>query len=554
MLVVAGCGPTYLDGTPSKPSSTDGAVDADPTDPGDDDTTPPGTTATSPTSPTDTGGGTPVFTADQPFPELDPMSIKSLQPDFWADHDEVSGNGAGGVVFNLVWATWEPAVTPPPCATGQEEYDGHCFTVDAAVDADVTDYDARGLNVTAVVYGVPAWARIADCVPAAPGFEVFCAPVTAADYGRFAGMLARRYDGDHGHGRISAFVIHNEINANTWFDVGCGQGVPCDQARWLDTYSDNWNAAYDAITANQPYARVLVSLDHHFGAAFDDPGGADPLLSGETVLRHLASRAAGRTWRVAFHPYPPNLLSPVFSPDDWPRVTYGNLGALAGWLHREFPGYPAASDIHLTEEGINGAPPQSSEAAQATALCDAMRNVLGTPGIDDHVYHRMVDHPVEVASGLALGLRNPDGSAKAAWTTWALANRDDLVPPQLSCGFEDLPYTRLVRSWSASRGHWSSTRRAPAGFTTEASWRLFRDEQPGSVLLFECAVGTGDLLTADPGCEGQQPLGPVGWAYTSEQPGTVALYRCVIGADHFVSGDPGCEGTTTESTLGWVVP
>lgn len=547
VMMLVGCGPTYTAGsTPDTEPATDATTDT-------------------PSEPDDTDGDTdlPVDTADDtgstpsgplPFPELPAMRIKSLQPDFWSDHDEISGNAAGGVSFNLLWAAWEPAVTPAPCAPGQEAYDGRCFTIDAAVDADIADYTARGLNVTAVVYGVPAWARIADCVPASPGFEIFCAPADAADYGRFTGMLARRYDGTRGHGRLSSFVVHNEVNSNTWFDVGCGQGDPCDTALWLDTYAANWNAAYDAVTAEQPTARVLVSLEHHFGAAFDDPTNYAPMLSGETVLRHLAAAAGTRTWRVAFHPYPPDLRSPEFSPDDWPRVTYGNLGALAGWLHREFPGSAAAQDIHLTENGISSAAPLSSEAAQASALCDAMRNVLGTPGIDDHVYHRMSDHPVEVASGLALGLRREDGTAKAAWTTWALANRDDLVPPLLDCGFEDLPYTRLVRSRSAARGHWASSRVAPDGFTEESAWHLLRDEAPGTVLLFECAVGSHDLLTPDAGCEGLVPLGPVGWVYPTEQPGTVALNRCYAGGDHFVSSDPGCEGATFEQTLGWALP
>lgn len=445
----------------------------------------------------------------------------------------------------------------PPCDPAvQEEHAGHCFTVDGAVDAAIADWTGRGLVVTAIVYGVPAWARIANCSPVAPGYEIFCAPVDAANYGRFAGMLARRYDGLHGHGRLADFVIHNEVNSNDWFDVGCGQGTPCPVDAWISAYAASYAAAYDAVLAEQPAAKVLVSLQHDFGAILDAPAASSPLLSGETFLTGFAAKIGARAWRVAYHPYPPNLLAPGFSADDYPRVTYGNVGAVAGWLRKSFPTTPSAWELQLTESGVNSLAPQSSGAAQSKGVCDALRNILGTPGIESYIYHRMKDHPVEVAGGLGLGLHDENGVAKPAWSTWALSNRIDLSPPQLSCGFEDLPYTRLTRSYSPSRGHWASSRRAPAGFGAESSWRLLRDPAPGTALLHECAVGGHNLLTQQASCEGQRPMGPVGYIYTSAQPGTVQLRRCSTGAgaDHLVSASPTCEGLTDEGALGYAMP
>jgi hypothetical protein len=492
-----------------------------------------------------------------PYPERSVWEIKAIQPDFWPSHDEISGNLAGGIAVNLVWAEWEPAAQAPPCAGHQEEYGGRCFNINAAWDDTIRDYTDRGLVVTGVLYGVPAWARISACSPVAPGFEIFCAPANSADYGRFVGMIARRYDGRHGHGRVADFVIHNEVNANDWYDVGCGQGLgACDTNTWLDRYAADWNAAYDAVRAEQDTGKVFISLEHHFDARWDTPGAVNPLLSGQTFLSGFAARVGARVWRVAYHPYAPNLFSPDFSADDLSRdgkVTYGSVGGLAGWLYQRFGDIPAARDIHFTESGLNSAAPQSDEPRQDAALCTSFRNILGTPGVRSHVYHRMSDNAAE--GGLLLGLRRLDGTAKPAWSTWALMNRVDLPVPLLSCGFEDVPFTRLVRSYHPTRGHWASSRRAPSGFTAEYQWLLQRDPEPGTHQLYECQVGDHNLLSLSPSCEGQLALGPVGWAWDAYAPGRQRLQRCRagLGTDHFVSTDPGCEGQNVEELLGWTL-
>jgi hypothetical protein len=201
-------------------------------------------------------------------------------------------------------------------------------------------------------------------------------------------------------------------------------------------------------------------------------------------------------------------------------------------------------------------------ALLAAAACDTFRNVLGTPGITNYIYHRLRD--CETEDGLMLGLIRIDDTYKPSWSVWALANHVDDVPPVLDCGFEHLPYTRLARSTkqlTLGRIHWISTRLPPDDFNEEAAWFLLRHEEPGTQLLFECLVdsvlrGPHTFPSFDPGCEGQQIMGPLGYIWSAEFAGSVALYRCrnSAGWDHFVSTDSACEGQVVEALLGYARP
>ena len=480
-------------------------------------------------------------------------SIKSLQPDF-QDRAQIIGNEVHGVAMNLVWAEWQPQQSKS-CGANQVQYDGYCFNKNQAIIDAIREYTNHGVVVTAVVYGVPDWAR-RDCVNPKKRVvqaPMFCAPVDgkASDYGRFAGFVANFFNGEKGNGRVADFVIHNEVNSYMWFNIGCSD-TNCNLNTWTRVYADSYNAAYDYIKKEQKNAKVLISFDHYFGATKGISYRAD------NFLKTLVPKLGNRDWMLAFHSYPPDLASPEFGANDYNNhgiISFGNIGVLAGWLRQHYPNDPHAWEIQLTENGINGVG-ASMQQRQRAQLCQAFRNVLGTPGITSFVYHRLVDHPDEVAGGLGCGLWNEDRSPKPAWTTFALANRKGVGAGWPSCGFDILPYVPLMRGYNGKK-HWVTSRQFPSGVKVEQTWHILREQAPNTQLVYECRVGgpNGDhtLISTFANCENQFNMGPMGYVYKTQVAGTSPIYRCYIATtgDHFISSDPNCEGQKEESLIGY---
>ena len=480
-------------------------------------------------------------------------SIKSLQPDF-QDRAQIIGNEVHGVAMNLVWAEWQPQQSKS-CGANQVQYDGYCFNKNQAIIDAIREYTNHGVVVTAVVYGVPDWAR-RDCVNPKKRVvqaPMFCAPVDgkASDYGRFAGFVANFFNGEKGNGRVADFVIHNEVNSYMWFNIGCSD-TNCNLNTWTRVYADSYNAAYDYIKKEQKNAKVLISFDHYFGATKGISYRAD------NFLKTLVPKLGNRDWMLAFHSYPPDLASPEFGANDYNNhgiISFGNIGVLAGWLRQNYPNDPHVWEIQLTENGINGVGASMQQRQQAQ-LCQAFRNVLGTPGITSFVYHRLVDHPDEVAGGLGCGLWNEDRSPKPAWTTFALANRKGVGAGWPSCGFDILPYVPLMRGYNGKK-HWVTSRQFPSGVKVEQTWHILREQAPNTQLVYECRVGgpNGDhtLISTLANCENQFNMGPMGYVYKTQVAGTSPIYRCYIATtgDHFISSDPNCEGQKEESLIGY---
>lgn len=487
------------------------------------------------------------------YPTRNGYNIKAIQPDNWANSNELINANTSGVAINLVWSSWQPTLKAAQCDVNTEvQYGGYCFQIQEGVNAQIKYWSSRGVLITAIVWGVPEWANIgSSCKAEATIGRQFCANANPANFARFTGMLASRYNNANKLGRIADFVIHNEVNMSEWYNIGCGLGVTCNLDEWIGSYSADFNAAYDSIKKHQPAAKVFIPFAHQFGHELDDLDGNRPVVSLETFLPRFHSLSAGRKWRVAYHPYNKNLLTPDFSVHDYPYVTYGNIGILAAWLRKNFPNQPESWEIHSTESGVNSVLGSSNEEAQAIGVCNSLRNILGTPGIESYIYHRMKDHAVEVSGGAGFGLHNEFGAPKLAWDVWAGSNGGN--GQQLDCGFESLPYTKLTQYSHNVLDSRTSTRVPPAGYIASESWRLMREYEDNTVMLYECAnTDSGSYASLDLNCNGDMSLGPVGYSFKQEKTNTVPLFACQNSSVTFNSSDATCGTSNTKEFLGYV--
>ena len=482
-------------------------------------------------------------------------SIKGLQPDF-QPIDQIIGNAVHTVAMNFVWSSWQPTLKKGDCSSNEYNYSGLCYKLDQNLINVIKTYTNSEVMVTGIFYGVPQWARRSCSVAVDP---IFCAPTDegVTFYALFVKFIAFYFNGENGNGRVADFVIHNEVNSIDWFNYGCNNGN-CNIDLWTTIYAQSYNKAYDNVLKEQKNAKVLISFEHDFFSDLDfEIKNQHAVISCETFLKHLIPKLGNRKWRLAFHAYPINLLAPQFGSDDYPYVTFGNIGVLSGWLHKNYPNSPHAWEIQLTENGIN-AKDSSMYTAQKNYLCQAFKNILGTPGVESFIYHRLVDHEVELRDGLGCGLWRATNVYKPAWELFALANRKDVGSKYPTCGFELLPYVEIVNSFNG-KYHYVTTRNLPNGFTKQNSFKIKRESDSDNMtLVYECRVGGAkgghSFISSDYNCENTFNMGPMGYLYNNKVDNSIPIYRCIIksNADHFISSNSNCDGKgTAEALMGY---
>ena len=232
-------------------------------------------------------------------------------------------------------------------------------------------------------------------------------------------FMAERYSGaDYKHGRVSNWIVGNEVNNNkNWNYVG-----PMDLASYTKLYEKNFRVAYTAIKSRSKNARVFFSTDYEWKKQNTNlQYAAKDFID----LFNAGISAEGNIeWGLAYHPYPYTMTEPEFWDDDQtgmvnetfesPVVNFKNLHVLTDYFQQAHMRTAGGQVRHiiLSEEGFTSDSISRGKVydIQAAAFAYAYYLVDNNPYIDAFILNRQVDAITEVETSCAFGLWTVDMS------------------------------------------------------------------------------------------------------------------------------------------------
>ena len=232
-------------------------------------------------------------------------------------------------------------------------------------------------------------------------------------------FMAERYSGaDYKHGRVSNWIVGNEVNNNkNWNYVG-----PMDLASYTKLYEKNFRVAYMAIKSRSKNARVFFSTDYEWKKQNTNlQYAAKDFID----LFNAGISAEGNIeWGLAYHPYPYPMTEPEFWDDDQtgmvnetfesPVINFKNLHVLTDYFQQAHMRTAGGQVRHiiLSEEGFTSDSISRGKVydIQAAAFAYAYYLVDNNPYIDAFILNRQVDAITEVETSCAFGLWTVDMS------------------------------------------------------------------------------------------------------------------------------------------------
>ncbi len=322
-------------------------------------------------------------------------------------------------------------LTPSSVGSVGYTYNGVTYYFNASI-LDQYDYlfktlNSKGIDIAAIILNDASPANFPELTyPTARGgstapYYMFNASDSSGvnAIGAVATFLASRYSGS-GRGNVSMWIIGNEVNARKEWNY-----MPqTDLESYTAAYTRAFRVFYNAIKSVNAGAKVYIPIDQQW----DRNLSGNPDYDGKDMLDTFAASLKNYgdiNWGLAHHPYSVPLTNTAF----WNGskyvadslnssfVTMKNINVLTDYMSQ--PALLNADgqvrSIILSEVGYSST---AGDAVQAAAIAYAYSKVAANSKIDAIMFSRQTDAGEEIAQGLALGLSNPGGGHKQAYTVF----------------------------------------------------------------------------------------------------------------------------------------
>lgn len=360
-----------------------------------------------------------------------PKSIKGLLVDpYRLSGSELDDLGVKQAAYNVPVARLLGPTTNPSYPSIQYTYDGRTYTFNGQV---VAEYDiifgtltAKGITTTAIILNNYSSAYQQLIHPkargggSAPYYMFNGAEESGVEYmAAIATFLAERYSGNQ-HGRISNWVIANEINARKeWNHMAY-----VDVETYVEEYARAFRVFYNAIKSVSSSARVYISLDQQWDRNIKNNTNYDGRDILDVFNKNISSKG-NLDWGVAQHPYNVPLTEPriwkaskyVNHSAGTSMITMENIDVLVNYLRQDQFRKEDGSvrSILISELGYTSS---AGEALQAAAFAYAYYKMEAYSEIDGFLLNRETDAGEEVSQGLAFGLTNSGGGHKQIYNVF----------------------------------------------------------------------------------------------------------------------------------------
>lgn len=351
--------------------------------------------------------------------------------------NELDDLGVKQAAYNIPVARLLGPTTSAAYPTINYTYNGRTYAFNGQV---VAEYDivfstltAKGITTTAIILNNYSSAYPQLTHPNARGGSTapYCmfngAEESGVEYMAAIGtFLAERYS-DSRHGRISNWVIANEINARKEWNYM----APTDIETYVEEFAKVFRVFYTSIKSVSSSARVYISLDQQWDRNIKNNTNYDGRDILDVFNRNISSKG-NIDWGVAQHPYNvPLTEARVWKASKYVEhnagtsmITMANIEVLINYLRQEqfLTDNREVRSILISELGYTS---HAGEAYQAAAFAYAYYKIAAYDEIDGFLLNRETDAGEEVAQGLAFGLTDAGGGHKQIYNVYKYIDTPD---------------------------------------------------------------------------------------------------------------------------------